>query len=80
MHIRDYLRQRGLTISGFAAEIGETQPVMSRIVSGVRTPSGRLMQKIYAATDGVVTPNDFSQNGKSTSATSGFPTVRSRTD
>lgn len=58
MTLDRYLSEQKLTQHAFAKRIGVTQSRVSRILSGGTVP-GRLLQRIYEATDGAVTPNDF---------------------
>jgi hypothetical protein len=59
MTLTEYLRTRDLTITAFAAMIGEKRETVSYIANGTRKPSGRVLAKIMAATDGRVTPAEL---------------------
>lgn len=54
-----YLSNNGIRQSDFAARIGCTQPAVARYVNGLRIPDRDTMQRIFDATNGAVTPNDF---------------------
>lgn len=58
MNLSEYLLNEGIKQSAFAALIGETPQNISRYVNG-RCPQPDVMKKIYDATDGKVTANDF---------------------
>lgn len=59
MTLDEFLRARKITEDAFAAEVGVTQPAINMIRHGKRLPSLKLMQRIIAATDGLVQPRDF---------------------
>ncbi len=50
---------QGLSYTGLAALLEITQPAASRYCHGDRVPKPILMVRIYLATGGRVTPNDF---------------------
>lgn len=69
MKLADYLSQTGLSQTAFADLIGATSVTVSRYVSGERRPSDEeTYQRIYAATGGLVTANDFYGIQNTTSA------------
>lgn len=43
----------------FARRIGVSRVTLYRLKTGRRLPDRRTMEKIHAATNGAVTPNDF---------------------
>jgi transcriptional regulator with XRE-family HTH domain len=59
MKLADYLAERKITPSRFAADVGVPASTISRILSGDRSPSMQILAKINSATNGAVTPNDF---------------------
>lgn len=59
MHLRDYLKEHGLTASAFAAKIGCSISTVTRAMRGEVVPEKATMEKIVAATGGKVQPNDF---------------------
>ncbi|QDP62490.1 MAG: hypothetical protein Unbinned5079contig1000_17 [Prokaryotic dsDNA virus sp.] len=59
MKLRHYIRQNKLTQTKFAHKCGLSKATVSRIIAGERQPSLRVMQIIYRATEGKVTPDDF---------------------
>jgi len=59
MQLRQYLATRNIPIPAFAASIGVSVQAVHRYLSGERTPRRAVMERIQAATDGEVQPNDF---------------------
>ena len=59
MDIETYLKERGERKSAFADRLGVQPSTVTRLVQGVRKPSGRLLMKIIKATDGKVRISDF---------------------
>ncbi len=59
MKLGDYLAQNAVKQKDFAARIGEGQTCVNRYCLGQRIPRPDVMRKIFAATNGAVTPNDF---------------------
>lgn len=59
MKLNDFLSQTGTTKSAFAELIGTTTATVSRIGDGLVVPRRDLLERIYEATDGQVTPNDL---------------------
>ncbi len=59
MRIREYLRQAGLTVTAFAAEVGVSEAAMSRYARGKRAPRPDVVRRIAAASGGRVQPNDL---------------------
>jgi len=59
MKLKQYIRQSRMTQTQFAKQIGLSLSSVSRIISGERQPSLKVMQIIYRATDGTVRADDF---------------------
>jgi predicted transcriptional regulator len=59
MKLNDFLHERGVTKSAFADLVGTTTATISRIADGSVMPRKALMERIFAATGGAVTPNDL---------------------
>jgi transcriptional regulator with XRE-family HTH domain len=59
MQLRDHLSAEKVSIPDFARAIGVSVQTVHRYLSGERIPRPEIMQKIKAATDGKVQPNDF---------------------
>lgn len=58
MTLDAYLSQQAITETSFAETLGVQQSTVNRMRKGaVPTPS--VMEKVFAATGGAVTPNDF---------------------
>ena len=55
-----YLRDKNLTQVEFAELASTTQATISRVCRG-HIPSRPIMQQIFVATEGAVTPNDIYQ-------------------
>ena len=64
MTLQEYLTEKNLKPSTFAVSARITPSIVFRILSGERKPSLDTMRKIMAATDGLVTPNDYLTEGK----------------
>lgn len=58
MELQQYLREHNVKPSDFAQEIGVRRGAIWRYGQG-RIPSPEIMVRIYYATNGAVTPNDF---------------------
>lgn len=61
MKLSDYLAMTNKSAAKFAVEIGASTSAVNFWRSGERTPRIKQMQKIFDATSGAVTPNDFLQ-------------------
>ena len=62
MRLPDYLAREGLNASQFAARAGVNSSIVSRILTGKRLPSCKVMAKISSATKGEVChPADFAR-------------------
>ena len=59
MRLDEYISNIGLTQAAFAREINESPQTIGRYVKGVRIPEEDAMKKIFFATNGKVTANDF---------------------
>ena len=59
MKLKQYIRQARITQTQFAKQTGLSLSSVSRIISGERQPSLRVMQIIYQATNGKVRADDF---------------------
>ena len=59
MHLRRYLASLGISVATFADTIGVTVQAVHRYVNGERIPNRDVMERIAAATQGKVQPNDF---------------------
>lgn len=59
MKLKQYIRQSRMTQTQFAKQTGLSLSSVSRMISGERQPSLRVMQIIYQATDGKVRADDF---------------------
>lgn len=59
MKLIDYLALQSIKQNEFADIIGEKAVCVSRYCLGTRIPRPNVMQKIFLATGGAVTPNDF---------------------
>lgn len=59
MQLSQYLKEAKLTPGSFARQIGRHRSTVLRIVKGDFKPDLKTMERIIAATDGAVTPNDF---------------------
>ena len=59
MNLPSFLLKRQISQAKFAEIIAESPQTVSRYVNGTRIPEPSIMQKIYTATDGLVTANDF---------------------
>jgi transcriptional regulator with XRE-family HTH domain len=58
MTLQEFLTQKGVTQAEFAASIGASQSTISRLMDG-SLPRLELMKRIYVASNGAVTPNDW---------------------
>ncbi len=59
MKLAEYLRENGLSLAAFAAEVGVSEAAMSRYAAGKRVPRKQILQRITAATGGKVRPDDM---------------------
>lgn len=54
--LRELLAERGLTLRGFAAQIGVSQPHLTNVVHGKKEPTGELARRVAS---GLELPEDF---------------------
>ena len=59
MKLNDFLDAEDTSMGEFARAIGTTTATVSRVADGTVIPRKALMQRIYDATAGKVTPNDL---------------------
>lgn len=59
MKLIDFLKSSGMRQIQFAEQIGENLSCVNKYCLGTRIPRPETMRKIYNATRGAVTPNDF---------------------
>lgn len=59
MKLETYLKENGLTDEVFGGLAGLSQSQISRIKRGKSWPTKEAMERICAAAEGKVTPNDF---------------------
>jgi hypothetical protein len=59
MHLRDYQRQQGLTLTALAARLGRPVSSVHGWLRGSRRPDHASLRRIHEATGGAVTANDF---------------------
>lgn len=59
MKLIEFLAQNAVKQNEFAARIGEKTSRVNKYCLGQRIPRPDVMRKIFAATNGAVTPNDF---------------------
>lgn len=59
MTLQEYLTDRDIKPSVFAAEIGVPASTITRVLNGERSPGLDLLRTIRDKTNGAVTPNDF---------------------
>ena len=59
MDLKTYLRDNRIRGYAFAAQVGASAASISRLSRGEQMPSADLARRIFDATAGQVTPNDF---------------------
>ncbi|MBU6525944.1 helix-turn-helix transcriptional regulator [Methylocystis sp. MJC1] len=59
MKLADYLTKNDITHADFGRLIRISQAAVTRYAQGDRFPKKEILERIYAATEGAVTPNDF---------------------
>lgn len=59
MNLRTYLKLNSLSEMAFSQQIGVASTTINRLVRGKTKPSFALVQRIFEATQGAVTPNDL---------------------
>ena len=61
--LREYLAKRGMTQGAMAATLETMDANLSRIINGLQMPSVEMAVKISKASDGYITPEDFTREG-----------------
>lgn len=61
MKLETYLSLTGIKPYKFAKQVGVAPVTLYRVLNGTNRPRGDTMDRIAAATDGAVTPDDFSR-------------------
>jgi len=59
MKLNDFLRSKNTSMGTFAKTVRTTTATISRVADGTVVPRRDLMERIYVATAGLVTPNDL---------------------
>lgn len=59
MKLTEFLDRSGLSMVKFAVMVGTTPATISRLSSGSTLGRRGLLERVYQATDGQVTPNDL---------------------
>ena len=59
MKLKNYLNIKNITSKRFAELINVSEISVSRYINGVRLPAKNVQKKIYSATNGLVTYDDF---------------------
>lgn len=59
MRLEDWLNEQKVSVGAFARKIGVPDSTIRRVISERRSPTHAIMERIIAATDGAVLPNDF---------------------
>lgn len=59
MKLETYLIEEGLTQAAFASRLGVPSGTIHRYIRNIRKPSKNMLSRIFDATNGKVTPNDF---------------------
>ena len=59
MTLSDYLATNDMTASALAERLGVSVSTITRAAKGEIIPQRELMNRIFEATEGKVTPNDF---------------------
>lgn len=59
MKLAEYLANKDITHADFGKLIRISQAAVTRYAQGDRFPKKEILERIYAATKGAVTPNDF---------------------
>lgn len=73
MMLADYLKANNLSEAIFAEMIDTSQPTVHRLKHGNSWPGREVAERIFVATGGAVTPNDFmrKQAGETDGTTEG---------
>ncbi len=64
MNLRDFIKQKGITGSKFAKNVGVTGAHLSSVMNFNANPSDRLVRRIVLETDGQVGPDDLIQESR----------------
>ena len=59
MELKDSLKKNDLSMAEFAEQVGTTAATISRVADRLVTARRTLVERIYEATGGLVTPNDL---------------------
>lgn len=59
MKLAEYLKTKNETARSFAARVKLSEPTISRLLNGVHRPDWSTVTRIYEATAGAVTANDW---------------------
>ena len=59
MKLKEYLEATDQRVAAFAATLGVADNTIRRWLKGQRTPTPDQMRAVFAATKGLVTPNDW---------------------
>lgn len=59
MELKDFLKKNDLSMAEFAEQVGTTAATISRVADRLVTARRTLVERIYEATGGLVTPNDL---------------------
>ena len=59
MHLRKYLKEHSISAADFARAVGVAREHVYQWTRGDKLPQPERMTRIYEATNGLVTPNDF---------------------
>lgn len=68
MRLEEYLKRQGESITVFAKKLNRTDWTIRRYIKRGTRPSPEIMIEIYHATGGAVTPNDWFEIPKRTTA------------
>ena len=71
MKLTEYIEQRKIRRSDFAARVDVSESFLSRLLSGKRTPGARLIARIEEETGGDVAFRDWTLDGLGTSLRNG---------
>jgi len=68
MTLAEYLDQQNMTEAEFGALIDRSQSAVNKLKNSKRRPDWQTLDRIYRATKGEVTPNDFLSDASTTEA------------
>lgn len=66
--LRTYRAKNNVTLAALGRDIGVTKGYLSRVENGRQMPSLRFIKRVFEATNGEVTANDFMPNTNSEAA------------